>query len=53
MCINIYIRSFTILLHYTAIADLADTHNIDVFALNEAWIPPNTTSAQLFDVIPR
>jgi len=39
--------------HCTAIADLADTHNIDVFALFETWISPNTTSAQLFDAIPR
>jgi len=40
-------------LHYTAIADLADTQNIDdVFALTETWISPNTTSAQLFDAIP-
>jgi len=47
------IRSFTYPLNYTAIADLADTHNIDVFALTETWISPNTTSAQLFDAIPR
>jgi len=40
-------------IHCTAIADLADTHNIDVFALTETWISPNTTSAQLFDAIPR
>jgi len=41
---------FTNHLHYTAIADLADTHNI---ALSETWISPSTTSAQLFDAIPR
>jgi len=30
-------------LHYNAmIADLADTHNIDVFALTETLISPNT-----------
>jgi len=46
-------RSFTNPLHYTVIADLADTHNIDVFALTEIWISPNTSSAQLFDAIPR
>ena len=46
------IRSFTHPLHYTAIADLADTHNIHVFALTETWISSNTTSAQLFDAIP-
>jgi len=40
-------------LHYAAIADLAGTRNIDVFALTETWIYPNTTSAQLFDAIPR
>ena len=51
MC-TLNIRSFTNPLHYTAIADLADTHNIDVFALTETWISPNTTSAQLFDAIP-
>jgi len=47
------IRSFTNPLHYTAIAVLADTHNIDVFALTETWISPNTTFAQQFDAIPR
>jgi len=52
MC-TLNIRSFTNLLHYNAIADLADTHNIDAFALSETWISPNTTSAQLFDAIPR
>jgi len=51
MC-TLNIRSFTNPLHYTAIADFADTHNIDVFALSETWISPNTTSAQLFDAIP-
>ena len=34
MC-SLNIRSFTHPLHYTAIADLADTHNIHVFALTE------------------
>jgi len=52
MC-TLNIKSFTNLLHYTAIADLADTHNIDIFALSETWISPNTTSPQLFDAIPR
>jgi exonuclease III len=46
------IRSFTNPLHFTAVADLAHTHNIHVFALTETWISPNTTSAQLFDAIP-
>jgi len=39
------ISSFTNPLHYTAIANLANTYNIDVFALSETWISPNTTSA--------
>jgi len=52
MC-TLNIRSFTNHLHYTAIADLAVTHNIDVFALTETLISPNTISAQLFDAIPR
>jgi len=47
------IRSFTNSLHITAVADLADTLNIDVYALNDTWISPNTTSAQLIDAIPR
>ena len=51
MCI-LNIRSFTNPLHYTAISDLAQTHNIHVFPLTETWISPNTTSAQLFDAIP-
>ena len=37
MC-TLNIRSFTHPLHYTAIADLADPHNIHVFALTETWI---------------
>jgi len=41
------IRSFINPRQYTAIADLADTHKINVFALTETWISPNTTSAQL------
>jgi hypothetical protein len=31
---------------------LADTYNIDLFALTETWISPNTTSAELFDATP-
>ena len=46
------IRSFTNPLHYTAVSDLAQTHNIHAFSLTETWISPNTTSAQLFDAIP-
>jgi len=52
MC-SLNIRSLTNPLHLTAIADLADTHNIDIFALSETWISPNTTSAQLCDAISR
>jgi len=52
MC-TLNIRSFTNPLHYTAIADIADTHNIDIIALSETWISPSTISAQLFDAIPR
>ena len=51
MC-TLNIRSFTNPLHYTAPADLAESNNIDIFALTETWINPNTTSAQLFDSIP-
>jgi exonuclease III len=51
MC-TLNIRSLTNPLHYTALADLAESNNIDIFALTETWINPNTTSAQLFDSIP-
>jgi exonuclease III len=47
------IRSLTNHFHYTALADLAQTHNVDIFALTETWISPNTTtSAELLDSIP-
>jgi exonuclease III len=46
------IRSLTNHLHYTALTSLAQTHNVDIFALTETWISPNTTSAELFDSIP-
>lgn len=46
------IKSLTNPLHYTALADLAESNNIHIFALTETWINPNTTSAQLFDSIP-
>ena len=46
------IRSLTNPLHFTALADLAESNNIHIFALTETWINPNTTSAQLFDSIP-
>jgi exonuclease III len=51
MC-TLNIRSLTNPIHYTALSDLADTYNIDLFALTETWISPNTTSAELFDATP-
>jgi hypothetical protein len=51
LCI-LNIRSFTNPLHYTAVSDLAQSHNVHIFPLTETWISPNTTSAQLFDAIP-
>ena len=52
MC-NLNTGSLTNHLHYTAAADLAESHDIHIFALTETWINPNTTAAQLFDSIPR
>ena len=46
------IRSLTNPRHYTALADLAETHNIHVFPLTETWIHPNNTPAEIFDAIP-
>jgi hypothetical protein len=46
------IRSLTNPVHYTALSDLVDTYNIDLFALSETWISPSTTAAELFDAIP-
>ena len=46
------IRSFTNPLHYTALADLAYTYSIDLFALTETWVSSNTTSAELLDATP-
>ena len=46
MC-TLNIRSLTNPLHFTALADLAESNNIHIFALTETWINPNTTSAQL------
>jgi hypothetical protein len=45
-------RSLTNPVHYTALSDLADTYNIDLFALSETWISPSTTAAELFDATP-
>jgi hypothetical protein len=46
------IRSLTNPVHYTALSDLADNYNIDLFALTEIWISPSTTAAELFDTTP-
>jgi hypothetical protein len=35
------IRSLTNPAHYTALSDLVDTYNIDLFALSETWISPS------------
>ena len=51
MC-TLNIRSLTHPLHYTALADLADTHHIHIFALTETWLNPNHTSSEIFDAIP-
>jgi hypothetical protein len=45
------IKSLTNPLHYTALADLAESHNIHVLALTGTWQTPNFTSAQIFDSI--
>ena len=49
---TINIRSLTNPRHYTALVDLAETHNIHVFPLTETWIHPNNTPAEIFDAIP-
>jgi exonuclease III len=46
------IRSLLNPLKYTAIADLAETRNIDAFALTETWITPSATSAELRNATP-
>ena len=46
------IRSLVNPVHYTALADFANSHHIDLFALTETWISPSTTSAQLHDATP-
>jgi len=47
------IRSLLNPLKYTAMSDLADTRNIDVFALTETWITPSATPSELRNVILR
>ena len=44
------IRSLVNPRHYTALADLAESHNIHAFALTETWLHP--TSAEIVDAIP-
>ena len=46
------IRSLTNQLHYTALADLAHTHNINLFALSETWVTPSTTISELSEATP-
>jgi len=46
------IRSLLNPLKFTAISDLAETRNIDLFALTETWITPSATSAELFNATP-
>ena len=38
--------------HYTAIADLAESRHVHLFALTETFITPSTTLAELKDTIP-
>jgi len=51
MC-TLNIRSLTNPLHYTAIADLAQTHKINLFSLTETWITSSNTLAELSDITP-
>ena len=46
------IRSLTNQLHYTALADLALTHHINLFALSETWVTPSTTFSELSEATP-
>ena len=46
------IRSLTNQLHYTALADLAHTHNINLFALSETWVTPSTTFSEHSEATP-
>jgi hypothetical protein len=46
------IRSLTNPVHYSALFDLADTYNIDLFAFTVTWISPSTTVTGLFDATP-
>ena len=46
------IRSILHPLHSTALSDLIDTHNPDLFCLTETWIKPITTAAELLNCTP-
>ena len=46
------IRSLTNQLHYTALADPALTHHINLFALSETWVTPSTTFSELSEATP-
>ena len=46
------IRSLTNQLHFTALADLALTHHINLFALSETWVTPSTTFSELSEATP-
>ena len=46
------IRSILHPLHSTALSDLIDTHNPDLFCLTETWIKPTTTAAELLNCTP-
>ena len=46
------IRSLLNPLKFTAISDLANSRQIDLFALTETWITSSSTSAQLIDATP-
>ena len=54
-CFNICtlnIQSLTDALHSTAVADLAQQHNLDLIALSETWIKPETTPCLLSETTP-
>jgi len=46
------IRSLLNPLKYTAIADLTESHKIDLFALTETWITSSSSSSELFNAAP-
>jgi len=46
------IQSLTDTVHFTAVADLAEQHNLDLIALSETWIKPETTPYQLAEATP-